>query len=189
VGPLPPIALTLSPRAPRAPLSGPRLTAPLLAPRLLSAPRPMPPTVLKSPTLTTSPLPALGPTPDGYAAKVVSLASTTAVQLPSRTSMLSSSDRSPTERSTPPPTACSAPSPSSPTPARWRPRGCNFSSMESTRRRMASSRSSIVLPKPIPDCGLMVAKAEHEPLDTKLSPAREMGVRLIGKILLNWIQD
>jgi hypothetical protein len=36
--------------------------------------------------------------------------------------------------------------------------------------------SSIVLPEPIPDCGLMTAEVESEPLDTKLSPVREMGL-------------
>jgi hypothetical protein len=51
---------------------------------------------------------------------------------------------------------------------------------------MASSRSLIVLPEPIPDCGLMTAEAKPEPLDTKLSPRR------LGKVdwtdeLLNWI--
>jgi hypothetical protein len=63
---------------------------------------------------------------------------------------------------------CSAPPPS---PAKWRSRGCNSASIESIRRKMVSSKSSIVLPKPIPDCGLMTAEAEPEPLDTKLSPA------------------
>jgi hypothetical protein len=46
-------------------LSGPQLIASPLAPRL------MPPTMLKSPVLMSSPQAALGPVPDGRAAKVI----------------------------------------------------------------------------------------------------------------------
>jgi hypothetical protein len=36
--------------------------------------------------------------------------------------------------------------------------------------------SSIVLPEPIPDCGLMTTEVESEPLDIKLPLVREMGL-------------
>jgi hypothetical protein len=68
-GPPPPISL--EPRAPRAPLSGPRLTMSPLAPQLLPVPRLTPQTVPKLPALTTSPLPALGPMPGGHDTMVV----------------------------------------------------------------------------------------------------------------------
>jgi hypothetical protein len=85
VGPLLPIVLALRPCAPMTLLSGPQLTASPLAPKL------MPPTMLKSPVLMSSPQTALGPVPDGRAAKVM-------------TSVLPSLGRSPAERPTPPAT-------------------------------------------------------------------------------------
>jgi hypothetical protein len=69
-----------------------------------------------------------------------------------------------------PSSVCSAPPPSPHMPTKWRSRGCNFASMELRRRRMASSRSLVVLPETIPDRGLMNAEVEPEPRDTKLSP-------------------
>jgi hypothetical protein len=51
---------------------------------------------------------------------------------------------------------------------------------------MVSSRSLVVLPESIPDCGLMTAEVEPKPLDTKLSST------WLGRVdwtdeLLNWI--
>jgi hypothetical protein len=92
--------------------------------------------------------------------------------LPCASALLSSSmgsASSPSPMTWMPQSTCSAPSPLPPTPARWHPKGYNFSSMEPRHRTMVSSRSLVVLPESIPDCGLMTAEVEPKPLDTKLS--------------------